>query len=91
MCAYMHMYTYVLTHTWLPMCLHAYMHTYIQANKRLKVLQSEQSSLGKKINKKVMGMIEKAESEYQELMHKKSVIETDKVRHITSDQIRHIQ
>ena len=51
-----------------------------QANKRLKSLQTEQSSLGKKINKKVMGMIEKAETEYQELMHKKTVIETDKVR-----------
>jgi structural maintenance of chromosome 2 len=48
------------------------------ANKRLKALQTEQAALGKKINKKVMGMIEKAESEYQELMHKKAVIETDK-------------
>jgi structural maintenance of chromosome 2 len=48
------------------------------AQKRLKQLQSEQSTLGKKINKKVMGMIEKAESEYLELMRKKTVIETDK-------------
>lgn len=30
------------------------------------------------INKKVMGMIEKAEGEYKELIHKKTVIENDK-------------
>lgn len=30
------------------------------------------------INKKVMGMIEKAETEYKELVHKKKVVENDK-------------
>lgn len=30
------------------------------------------------INKKVMGMIEKAETEYKELIHKKKVVENDK-------------
>ncbi len=45
---------------------------------RLKSLQSEQGILSRKINKKVMGMIEKAESEYQDLVRKKSVIENDK-------------
>lgn len=32
----------------------------------------------KQINKKVMGMIEKAETEYKELVRKKQVIEDDK-------------
>jgi len=44
----------------------------------LKGLQSEQVSLAKKINKKVMGMIEKAEGEYSELLRKRNVIENDK-------------
>ncbi|KAG5187973.1 P-loop containing nucleoside triphosphate hydrolase protein, partial [Tribonema minus] len=58
------------------------------AHRRLKALQASgaagggsrarQAALGKKINKKVMGMIEKAEAEYQELVHKKHVIEADK-------------
>ncbi|CAM9771112.1 unnamed protein product, partial [Ectocarpus sp. 4 AP-2014] len=48
------------------------------AQGRLKSLQEEQASLSKKINKKVMGMIEKAEGEYKELIHKKTVIENDK-------------
>eukprot|EP00903_Cladosiphon_okamuranus_P020312 g18637.t1 len=47
-----------------------------QAN--LKSLREEQASLSKKINKKVMGMIEKAETEYKELIHKKKVVENDK-------------
>ena len=44
----------------------------------LKKLRSEQASLSKKINKKVMGMIEKAEGEYTELLRKRKVIENDK-------------
>ncbi|CAM9911302.1 unnamed protein product [Pylaiella littoralis] len=48
------------------------------AQDRLKRLQEEQASLSKKINKKVMGMIEKAETEYKELIHKKEVVEHDK-------------
>jgi structural maintenance of chromosome 2 len=34
----------------------------------------------KKINKKVMGMIEKAESEYTELLRKRKVVENDKTK-----------
>jgi len=44
----------------------------------LESLQGEQGSLAKKINKKVMGMIEKAEGEYTELMRKRKVVENDK-------------
>mmetsp|Transcript_18379 Transcript_18379/g.27767 ORF Transcript_18379/g.27767 Transcript_18379/m.27767 type:complete len:1218 (-) Transcript_18379:74-3727(-) len=41
-------------------------------------LESEQDTLSKKINKKVMGMIEKAEAEYTELLRKRKVVENDK-------------
>ena len=49
-----------------------------EQNRILKKLQAEQASLSKKINNKVMGMIEKAESEYTELLRKRRVIESDK-------------
>jgi len=49
-----------------------------EQSRELKRLQGEQSSLAKKINNKVMGMIEKAESEYTELLRKRKVIESDK-------------
>jgi len=45
---------------------------------QLENLQMEQDSLSKKINKKVMGMIEKAEAEYTELLRKRKVVENDK-------------
>lgn len=45
---------------------------------RRKELKAAQERLGKKINKKVMGMIENAESEYQELNRKRQVILNDK-------------
>lgn len=45
---------------------------------QLHALKSEQESLSKKINKKVMGMIEKAEGEYTELLRKRKVVENDK-------------
>mmetsp|Transcript_101865 Transcript_101865/g.152612 ORF Transcript_101865/g.152612 Transcript_101865/m.152612 type:complete len:1217 (+) Transcript_101865:187-3837(+) len=45
---------------------------------QLKALKTEQESLSKKINKKVMGMIEKAEGEYTELLRKRKVVENDK-------------
>jgi structural maintenance of chromosome 2 len=48
------------------------------ASSELKSLESEQSSLEKKINKKVLSMIDKAESEYSELMRKRKVVENDK-------------
>jgi structural maintenance of chromosome 2 len=41
-------------------------------------LPRSQDSLGKKINKKVMGMFEKAEQEYQDVMAKKRIVENDK-------------
>jgi len=45
---------------------------------QLEGLKSEQDALAKKINKKVMGMIEKAEAEYTELLRKRKVVENDK-------------
>mmetsp|Transcript_11304 Transcript_11304/g.17322 ORF Transcript_11304/g.17322 Transcript_11304/m.17322 type:complete len:1217 (-) Transcript_11304:80-3730(-) len=45
---------------------------------QLRDLESEQDTLSKKINKKVMGMIEKAEAEYTELLRKRKVVENDK-------------
>lgn len=53
------------------------------ANHRLLELKETQGALSKKINKKVMGMIEKAEQEYQGLMNKRHIIENDKEK-ITS-------
>jgi len=47
-------------------------------SKQLQQLKNEQESLAKKINKKVMGMIEKAEGEYTELLRKRKVVENDK-------------
>lgn len=49
-----------------------------EMSNHLKGLQAEQSSIAKKINKKVMGMIEKAEGEYTELLRKRKVVENDK-------------
>ena len=45
---------------------------------RTHSLPRSQDSLGKKINKKVMGMFEKAEQEYQDVMAKKRIVENDK-------------
>ena len=49
-----------------------------EASRELKRLQSETESLSKKVNKKVMSMIEKAEGEYTELLRKRRVVENDK-------------
>jgi len=49
-----------------------------EASEELKGLESEQASLEKKINKKVLSMIDKAEAEYSELMRKRKVVENDK-------------
>ncbi len=49
-----------------------------KAQQRLQKLGEEQEKLGKKVNKKVMGMFEKAEQEYQEVVNKKRIIENDK-------------
>ncbi len=45
---------------------------------RLASLRELQDGLSRSINKKVMAMFEKAESEYQSLTEKKRIIETDK-------------
>ncbi|KAH9310572.1 hypothetical protein KI387_025607 [Taxus chinensis] len=49
-----------------------------KARDEFERLQSEQSSLEKRVNKKVMTMFEKAEDEYKDLLSKKSIIENDK-------------
>lgn len=49
-----------------------------EMSQQLKRLNTEQDELSKKINKKVMGMIEKAEGEYTELLRKRKVVENDK-------------
>lgn len=48
--------------------------------RKLNDLRSEQDKLSKKINKKVIGMIEKAESEADELGRKKQVVLNDKAK-----------
>lgn len=50
------------------------------AYRRLKELKAEQDKLSKKINKKVMGMIENAEAEYEDLNRKRQVILNDKAK-----------
>ncbi|CAD6228646.1 unnamed protein product [Miscanthus lutarioriparius] len=51
-----------------------------KAREELENLQSQQSSLEKRVNKKVMAMFEKAEDEYNDLMSKKNIIENDKAK-----------
>ena len=46
--------------------------------RRLQTIKADQDRISKKINKKVMGMIEKAEKEYTDLTHKRDVIQKDK-------------
>ena len=47
-------------------------------SKRVDALEEEQEQLGRKLNKKVLGMMEKAEGEYQELLKKRRIIENDR-------------
>jgi len=49
-----------------------------QVETRLNKIKEKQEQLSKKINKKVMGMFEKAEQEYQDLIKKRDIIEKDK-------------
>lgn len=51
-----------------------------QMNKRLASLHDIQKELGKVLNKKVMGMIDKAEEEYRGLIQKREIIKRDKVK-----------
>ncbi|KAK6926412.1 SMCs flexible hinge [Dillenia turbinata] len=49
-----------------------------KAREELEMLHAEQSSLEKRVNKKVMAMFEGAEAEYNALISKKNIIENDK-------------
>jgi structural maintenance of chromosome 2 len=49
-----------------------------QVEQRIAGLEKEQSALSKCINKKVIGMLEKAEQDYKELVNKRQIIEKDK-------------
>ena len=49
-----------------------------ELRKRISSLEEEQEQLGRRLNKKVLGMMEKAESEYQELLKKRRIIENDR-------------
>lgn len=49
-----------------------------QAKKRLNELEAAQSKISRNVNKKVMGMIDKAEQEYEDLNRKRSIIEKDR-------------
>lgn len=49
-----------------------------EAEERREKLEEAQAQLAQKINKKVMGMIEKAEQEYNDLNRKRAIIEKDR-------------
>ena len=49
-----------------------------KVHSRVVALEEEQEQLGRRLNKKVLGMMEKAESEYEELLKKREIIEKDK-------------
>eukprot|EP00741_Cyanophora_paradoxa_P002664 tig00000615_g2585.t1 len=49
-----------------------------QQQQRLKNLQEENTKLSRKVNKRAMGMFEKSEAEYHDLISKKQIIENDK-------------
>jgi len=50
------------------------------AQQDLKELQKQQEGLSKMINKKVMNMLDKAESEYVDLISKRNVVESDRAK-----------
>jgi structural maintenance of chromosome 2 len=50
------------------------------ASARLSALEKQQGELERRINKKVIGMIEAAEREYADLVSKKRIIENDKAK-----------
>lgn len=50
------------------------------ARKELDALKETQETLESKINKKAMAMFENAESEYQDLMNKKRIVEKDRAK-----------
>jgi structural maintenance of chromosome 2 len=50
------------------------------AQHELAIAQAEQEALSSKINAKVLGMFEKAEGQYEELVKKRRIIEADKIK-----------
>ncbi|KAL8141468.1 hypothetical protein V2J09_014500 [Rumex salicifolius] len=52
----------------------------VKARQELERLQTEQTSLEKRVNKRVMAMFEKAEDEYNDLISRKNIIENDKAK-----------
>lgn len=51
-----------------------------EAEKLLAALEQEQAKLSRKINKKVLALMDTAEKEYQDLMKKRAIIENDKAK-----------
>ncbi|KAI4323792.1 hypothetical protein L6164_023370 [Bauhinia variegata] len=51
-----------------------------KAREELEKLQTEQSGLEKRVNKKVVAMFEKSEEEYNALISRKNIIEADKIK-----------
>ena len=51
-----------------------------EAQKEYAALTEAQDKLSKSINKKVLSMFDKAEQEYRELMHKRSIVLNDKTK-----------
>lgn len=49
-----------------------------ELSKTLQSLRNEHEKLSKSVNKKVMGMFDKASDEYKELLRKRKVVESDK-------------
>ncbi|KAK8829997.1 hypothetical protein WA577_001387 [Blastocystis sp. JDR] len=49
-----------------------------EVHSRVVALEEEQEQLDRRLNKKVLGMMEKAESEYEELLKKREIIEKEK-------------
>jgi len=52
----------------------------VAASKELRAAEEVQDKLGKKVNRKVMSMFDKAEQEYQALTSKKRIVENDKTK-----------
>ncbi|VVB17708.1 unnamed protein product [Arabis nemorensis] len=62
--------------------------TYYVAREKLEKLQSDQSSLEKRVNKKVMAMFEKAEDEYNALISNKITIEDKTESYYANDKFK---
>jgi len=58
-----------------------------RASSKLSALQSEQEKLSRRINKKVMGLFEKAEADYSDLEKKRTIIleDKEKIEHVIKE------